>query len=336
LAIRSILGLLIGGTLGIILAIAGAGVWALAIQVLAQRIAEFVIAWIAAPVRMGFRWSHVHFRELSPVGINVFTGLIMSFAGGQVPRLIIGFMLGPTELGLFTLATRFLEMIVQTTVLPPTGVGRIELRASKPGSPEFERTFTKMTQNVTLLSFPIFLGAAALAPDVFQLWLNERWLAGIVPMQFMLLSGIPLVLFYCIDQAFFAANQSRLYVRTSVAQTLTISATVLCAAPFGLPLTCLALAIRPWVLLPIFLVLLRRTCRLPIFRILLSPVYSLIGAVLMGALLTLPALHPAWLSELPNFVLLVSVGIILYFIFLTLFLRDQFKTLVKGIFTYRS
>ena len=336
LAIRSILGLLIGGTIGIILALSGAGVWALAMQVLAQRVAEFVIVWIAAPVRMGFTWSGVHFRELSPVGMNVFAGLIMSFAGGQVPRLILGYMLGPTELGLFTLATRFLDMVIQTTVLPPTGVGRIELRASKPGSSEFTRTFTKMTQNVTLLSFPIFLGAAALTPDVFRIWLNERWLAGVVPMQFMLLSGIPLVLFYCIDAAFFAANQSRLYVRTAVAQTVTISATVLCAAPFGLDLTCLSLAIRPWLLLPIFLILLRRSCHLPIFSILLLPLRSLIGATIMGALLSLPVLHPSWLNEMSTFILLVSIGVALYFIFLYVFLRNQMKTLLKGIFTYRT
>ena len=336
LAIRSILGLLIGGSIGIALALAGAGVWALAIQVLTQRIAEFIIAWIAAPVRMGFRWSHVHFRELSPVGMNVFGGLIMNFAGGQVPRLIIGYMLGPTELGLFTLATRFLEMVIQTTVLPPTGVGRIELRAAKPGSVEFQRTFAKMTQNVSLLSFPLFLGGAAVTPDIFRLWLNENWLPGVVPMQFMLLSGIPLVLFYCIDAAFFAANQSRLYMRTAVAQTATISATVLCTAPFGLDVTCLSLAVRPWVLLPIFLMLLRHSCHLPIFRILLSPLYSLIGATIMGALLTLPILHPAWLNEMSNFILLVSGGVVLYFIFLNVFLRDQFRTLLKGIFTYRS
>jgi O-antigen/teichoic acid export membrane protein len=50
LAIRSILGLTIGGAFGIVLAVEGAGVWALVLQVLAQRIAEFVIGWIAVPV----------------------------------------------------------------------------------------------------------------------------------------------------------------------------------------------------------------------------------------------------------------------------------------------
>jgi O-antigen/teichoic acid export membrane protein len=234
-------------------------------------------------------------------------------------------------------------MIIQTTVVPPTGVGRIELRASKPGSAEFQRTFAKMTQSVSLLSFPIFLGAAVLTPDLFQLWLNEHWIAGVGPMQFMLLSGIPLVLFYCIDQAFFAANQSRLYVRTSVAQTLTIAVTVLCAAPFGLDLTTLALVIRPWILLPIFLALLRHSTHLPVFRILLSPLNSLIGAILMAGLVSfllklpfLPLPHAAWLGQFGNFIFLIAIGAAFYFAYLYLFLRNQLKTVLKGVFIYRA
>ena len=91
LAIRSILGLTIGGVFGIVLAVAGAGVWALVLQVLAQRIAELVIGWIAVPVRFGLTWSAPHFHELRPVALNVFTARMMSLVTGQLPRLVLGF-----------------------------------------------------------------------------------------------------------------------------------------------------------------------------------------------------------------------------------------------------
>ena len=97
LAIRSILGLTIGGVFGIVLAVAGAGVWALVLQVLAQRIAELVIAWIAVPVRFGVTWSAPHFRELRPVALNVFSARMMSLVTGQLPRLVLGYTLGPTD-----------------------------------------------------------------------------------------------------------------------------------------------------------------------------------------------------------------------------------------------
>ncbi len=336
LAIRSIIGLFIGGVFGIVLAIGGAGVWALVMQVIAQRFAEFVIAWISAPVRFGVRWSGPHFRELSPIAVNVYAGRMMTVAGGQLPRVILGYMLGATELGLFTLASRFQEIIIQTAVQPIAAVGRIELRHSKPGTPEFENEFARVTQNIALLSFPMFIGAAVLTPDLFQAWLDHRWAAGVIPMQLILLGGVPLAIFYCIDAAFFAANQSRLFAWTATVQTLTISLAVLCVAPWGLNLTALALAVRPWVLLPIFLLLLHRSCQLPILRTLSAPLLSLIGAVIMGIVLSTPYMHPAWLHHAPTLVLLVLVGMALYAAFLYGFLWAQVKTLMSAIFINRT
>ena len=123
--------------LGIVLAVAGAGVWALVAQVLAQRLAELTIVWMSVPVRLSFKWSGVHFREMWSVGMNVFIARIVSFVGSQLPRVILGYTLGPTEVGLFALAGRFLEIILFVIVVPPSGVGRIELREFNPGSAEF-------------------------------------------------------------------------------------------------------------------------------------------------------------------------------------------------------
>ena len=336
LTIRSVVALAIGGLLGIALALAGAGVWALALQALAQRVAEVTIAWMLVPVRPGLTWSGPHFREMKPVGMNVFAAQMMIFTSGQLPRVIIGYVLGPSEVGLFALANRFLDIILFTTVLPQAIVGRIELRDSRFGSPGFEQTFTAITQKASVLSFPLFLGAAALVPDLFRVWLGERWLEGIVPTQLILLSGVPFVFFYCIDAALLAANLSSVFKKMATVQTLTIVATVLCAAPFGLDLTCLCLAIRSWLLLPFFLWLVCRSCRLPVYDFLGLPIRSLLGAVVMAALLTLPFFRPAWFDPKLDFVFLVVLGMTFYGIYLYGFSRAQLKALLAGLLFHQS
>jgi PST family polysaccharide transporter len=335
LALRSIAGLTLGGIFGIVLAIAGAGVWALVLQVVAQRIAELTIAWISVPIRMGFKWSGTHFREISPVGKNLFTARAMIFAGGQLPRLILGYTLGPTEVGLFTLANRFLDIIVHTTVSPRSAVGRIELRHAEVGSAEFERIYSKMVQNVSVLSFPIFFGAAALAPDLFRIWLDQRWLAGAIPTQLIIISGLPLALFYCFDAALLAGNLSTVLKRMAKLQALTITATVLCAAPFGLDVVCLSLAARQWALLPIFLVLFGRACHTPSYSAIRPSLLSLIGAITMAALLNMPFLRPSWRYQDYDFILLVITGMAFYLIYLYSFARDQLRTLLVDIFFHR-
>jgi O-antigen/teichoic acid export membrane protein len=332
LAIRSILGLTIGGVFGIVLAVAGVGVWALVLQVLAQRIAELVIGWIAVPVRFGLTWSAPHFLELRPVALNVFTARIMGMVNAQLPRLALGFTLGSSDVGLFALGSRFQDIIVNTMTVPRTAVGRIELRAAKIGSAEFQRDFTKMVQNASILSFPFFLGTAALAPSLFHLWLNQQWQAGIVPAQLIMLGGVPMVLFYSFDAALLAGNLSSMVRRIASLQFVTVMATVLCAAPFGLTATCLALAVRPWLLLPVIFMIFGRATNIPHRSALLPSVRALIGAVIMAGALSLPFLHPSWSNGAFFFALRVVAGIVMYFFYLYCFARGELRGWLSAVF----
>ena len=335
LAIRSVIGLTIGGIFGIILGIMGLGVLALVVQVLAQQFAELMVVWIAAPTRFGCTWSARHFDELRPVAVNVLTARMASLVTGQFPRVVLGYTLGPTDVGFFSLANRFVDIIIHTSVVPRTDVGRIELRTARPGTDKFVHHLAKVMQNVSMLSFPCFLGAAALVPELFRLWLDHRWAPGIVPTQLLLLSGLPLAMFYCIDAALLAANLSSEFRKLAHWQGLSVAATVLCAAPFGLNATCFALAIRPWIVLPVFLIRFRRLCQVPISRVLLSPLRSLVGATCMAAFLSLPFLHPALTGRWVALVLMVSLGFLFYVTYLYCFARGQLVELVADVFPHK-
>jgi len=335
LAVRSIIGLMIGGLFGIALGLAGAGVWALAMQVLAQRLAEVVIAWLSVQQRFRLGWSVEHFREMRSAAINIFVASAMIFAGGQLPRLVLGYMLGPSELGLFTLATRILDIIVNTALVPRVAIGRIELRNLPPEAAEFQRRFVSMAQNVAVLFFPILLGTAVIMPDLFRVWLDQRWQAGTVAAQLIMLSGLPLVFYYCIDAALLAAKLSSLFRTMATVQTVTVLVTMLGVAPFGLNATCLALAVRPWILLPLFLVVFYRQCHLPVLKVLRPPLSSLLGAIIMAGTVSLPFLHLVWLDGRLNLIVLVTIGAVVYGAFLYSFSRDQLIEALTGFFPRR-
>ena len=329
LAVRAISGMAIGGVFGIAFALAGAGVWALVVQVLAQRIAELVIAWIGVPVRFGLAWSAPHFRELRPVALNVFTARMMNLVTGQMPRLVLGYALGATDVGLFALGNRFLEIIIHTTIVPRAAVGRIELRGEAFGSAEFRREFANMARNASILAFPFFLGTTALLPELFHLWLSQDWQAGIVPAQLIVLSGAPMVFFYSFDAALLAGNLSSVFRRASTIQGVTVALTALCAAPFGLTVTCLALAIRPWVLLPIIAVIFHRATGIP-YRALLPSVHPLIGAAVMAIVLSIPIAPQTGVDGAIALGLEVSAGVLIYFSYLYCFARNELRALLPA------
>jgi O-antigen/teichoic acid export membrane protein len=336
LAIRSILGLTLGGIFGIIVGIMGGGVLALVAQVMAQRLAELTIGWVSVPIRFGCKWSARHFDELRPVALNVLTARMASLLTGQFPRVVLGYVLGPTEVAFFSLANRFVDIIINSSVVPLTQVARIELRTIQSGTPEFGRQIAKVVQRASMLSFPCFLGMAALVPELFRLGLDHRWEASIIPIQLMLLSGPPLTVFYCIDAALLATNLSSVFRKIAHWQGLTLVATVLCAVPFGLNIICLALAIRAWIALPVFSIAFSQSCHISVSRLLLPSLPSLIGALCMAAFVSLPPLHPVWLRHGTDVILLVAVGIIFYMVFLYFFARDQLMELLGDILSYKT
>jgi O-antigen/teichoic acid export membrane protein len=188
-------------------------------------------------------------------------------------------------------------------------------------------------QNASILSFPFFLGTAALAPSLFHFWLKQQWQAGIVPAQLILLGGVPMVLFYSFDAALLAGNLSSIVRRIAGFQFVTVAATVLCVAPFGLTATCLALAVRAWLLLPVVFMIFRRATNIPGRSALLPAVHPLIGAVIMGGSLSLPFLHTGWSNDGFFLALRVVAGIVMYFFYLYCFARGVLRGLLSAVFS---
>jgi O-antigen/teichoic acid export membrane protein len=335
LALRSIASLGLGGAAGIGLAFAGGGVWALALQVVVQRVGEVGIAWASVPLRFRLGWSRPHFAEIRPIAVNVFSARVMMCASAQAPRLVLGYVLGPVQVGLFTLAGRFLDMVMFTMVFPRISVARIELRTLPSGSREFTQLFTVMVRDVALVSAPLLLGAAAVMPELYRIWLDPRWLPGVASAQLLLLSGLPLALVFCFDAAFLAARLPAIFSRTSTMQAATTVATVLVVSPFGLDATCFALLLRSWAILPIYVAFIRDKCKVKAMTYLLLPLRLLFGAALMAVALYLPWLHPEGVDDKLVFVGSILVGALCYGSFCYGFARQELRAFLAEYVSHR-
>lgn len=265
LAIRSTLGLAIGGGAGVVLALTGGGVWSLVAQILLQRIAEVVILWVTAgpEAGAGLGWSRPHYEDLRVYAAHVFVSRSMVFLSAQLPRVIIGYFLGPVDLGLFTLATRFPETLAQVVISPRVIVARIDLRRYRYGEKALSAAFHRLLKDVALIGFPMSLGAAATIPLLISVWLDDRWQAGIHASQLMFLTVPPQVVFYASSAVLMALNFPREEARISVVQSVTNALCVLAAVPFGLNAVCGVMALRLFVLMPYPALIVSRTCGIP-------------------------------------------------------------------------
>ena len=112
LSIRTNASVLIGGAVGIGMAIAGFRVWALVGQQIVRDLTALVLLWKLSPWRPRLEFSWRHLKELMGFSIPNFMAQLGIFAGSQADSLILGLMFGPVAVGLYRVADRVVYSVV--------------------------------------------------------------------------------------------------------------------------------------------------------------------------------------------------------------------------------
>jgi O-antigen/teichoic acid export membrane protein len=312
-AVRGVTSLVIAGSVSLGLTLGGAGVWALVAQALLQRMVSAVVLWKIAPMRFALSWSWSCLREMRRLAGKLALSCVMNWSSGQLPRLILGLWLGLVDLGLFSLASRLVDILTQVAIDPKTTVARVYLREFFQ-DPEGLRTVTRrMIEQLSIICFPLCVGGAAVVPTLFHVWLDARWTGAIVPAQLLLLTGIPTVTFYCTTAVLLALNKQGSEALIATTQTVSIALVAVAFAPFGLLAVTIAFALRPWVLAPLPITFLLRRAPLGFGVVVGAQALPLALASLMGASVWgLRTQLESHVGAAPLLAILVGAGVVIY------------------------
>lgn len=179
LAIRSVVGRTLGGITGIVMAIAGAGVWSLVAQQVLTVAFSTIILWLLATTRPSWRISVPESRELLSFGFFSTTVTFLAVSIQRIFTLMVGALLGTHVAGYFDLAFR----VVHTTRdLFFGAVSQLSL-------PLFSRlqenrqtlaaAYSSAMQFTCIFMFPLFIGLAVCSSEIVILFFGERWQAAI-------------------------------------------------------------------------------------------------------------------------------------------------------------
>lgn len=191
LAVRSLVATSVSGIVGVVMAYLGFGVWSLVGQQLVGRLMTIIALWWVSDWRPGLKFSVKHFQDLFSFGINILGGSILVFFSVRSDDFLIGYFLGPVALGYYTIAYRLLIAMTQILSATIRQVALPMFSRLQQEPEQLQRAFFKATQLVSFITFPAFLGMAALAPEVIRNLFGEQWLPSAPVMQLLALSGIP-------------------------------------------------------------------------------------------------------------------------------------------------
>lgn len=194
----------IGGTIfsavvGIGLAYAGCGVWALALQQLTNTLVDTIILWLTVRWRPQKTFSWTRLKELLGFGWKLLVSSLLDTVYNNLRNLIIGKMYTSADLAYYNQGDKFPKIIVTNintsidSVLLPT------MSKSQDSSDKVKSMTRRAIKTSTYIMAPLMLGLAFCAKTIVSLILTDKWLP-----------CVPYLQIFCITYMFWPIHTANL------------------------------------------------------------------------------------------------------------------------------
>ncbi|MDQ0838824.1 lipopolysaccharide biosynthesis protein [Sphingomonas faeni] len=172
---------------GIPIAFAGGGYWALIIPQVVGALLQSIILMRAQPHDMSLHFGRLEYKDLMKLGTGFGLQRFANFFAQRGDYFVVGKLLGPTELGryersyvLMNLSNSLLASMLNTVLFP--AFARVAHDHAR-----FRRAYIKCMQLTASITLPISVVCVAQAREIVETLLGSRWLDATTP--FAILAG---------------------------------------------------------------------------------------------------------------------------------------------------
>lgn len=190
LAQRSLIAAVGGGTVGLVMAINGYGVWSLVWQILVNRVIGVVFLWSTIEWRPRFNYSFTHFSDLFPFGKNIILMQILNFFSRRIDDLLIGYFLGSTLLGYYSIAYKTLGILTQMLILSINVVAMPTFARLQKQEQLLVKSFQNFTFYSSIITFPIFILVSLLSKELVVIIYGSQWHSSAPVLQILMFAGL--------------------------------------------------------------------------------------------------------------------------------------------------
>jgi O-antigen/teichoic acid export membrane protein len=176
LAMRSLIGRLLGGGIGIAAALLGAGLWSLVLQQILIAAISSAVLWASAARRPRLRFGVAEFRQLIGFGTLSVGGLLLASSVRRLYTILASFLLGVQTAGYLNLSFRVVDVFWAIAATAVSQVALPMLAGLQTDPVRFKRAYQAATQFACLALYPAFLGLASVGPEVVEVLFGRRWL----------------------------------------------------------------------------------------------------------------------------------------------------------------
>lgn len=266
LALRTLIGTVAGGVVGISMAVAGYGVWSLVWMQVTKSCLEVCVLLVGGAWRPRLRYSYARCEDLFGFAGPIVGFSMWALVNDEMPKVILGTFLGPSAVGIYALARRPLEVLTNIFLGPLTGMAMPAVSRLQSDRSKINQFFNSSVRVAALIGFPAFMGLVVIAPEAVPLVFGDHWSQGVLAVQIIMLLGLVRTIDSICAGTVLALGHSDLIFKLNVVYTFAGAILMVAAAPFGIEAVIAAIVFCNAVLVPVFLYYTRRLAGIDVLR----------------------------------------------------------------------
>jgi O-antigen/teichoic acid export membrane protein len=258
LAVRQLIAAAAGGSVAVAAAVLGYGVWSLVVQLIVQGGVGALVLWIAVPWRPGLAVSWRYFRDLFSFGSSIVAMNMLNFLNRQSDDLLIGVVLGTRALGYYSVGYRVLLLLTDVMTRTIESVAFPLFSRVQGDIARLRRGYLMATQVSAAIATPVYLGLAALAPELIDVLFGPKWAAAVPVMQVLSFIGILHASLFFNSTVLIATGRARTALFLTVVNAVSNVCAFLVAVQWGIVAVAAAYVIRGYLLSPLPVLMVKR------------------------------------------------------------------------------
>ena len=182
-AIVSLSGAIVSGSVGLVMAYSGYGIWSLVFQQVGGYIIRTILLWILGRWKPKRKWSWESFHYLWGFGSKMLGSALLETTYNNIYPLVIGKCFSAIDLGNYTRAQQF-------SSLPSSNVTGVLQRVTFPvlstiqnEDERLAKNYCKILKMSAFLIFPMMLMLSAIADPLIRVLLTDKWEGCIILLQ---------------------------------------------------------------------------------------------------------------------------------------------------------
>ncbi|MFW6015502.1 MAG: MOP flippase family protein [bacterium] len=224
----------LSGTIGIVMAYTGFGVWSLVVKMIAKDIFNSVFLWNFNNWRPSKTFSFKAIKELFSFGSKMFASGFLNVIFTNIYQLIIGKIFSPVILGYYTKARTIEQMPTRNISAIVSSVTFSSFSKIQDDRLRLKKGIKVSVNFLMYINFPLMIGLAVVARPFVIVLLTEKWLPIVPYIQILCLSGILFPLQVMNLNLLKAKGRSDLFFRLEIFKKILTILNILIASRIGI------------------------------------------------------------------------------------------------------